>query len=167
MFQRNDGRSGDEKSTILVLCASVSGTWSTQKSSVLQLNVRVQASRWLSLGCVRLTSNAMTNRSILCFKKAYWKTWVLWTGNTSQHRSYQGISLIVHRSARLPLGCRVSRESNLPRRRGNGGKRREKIYIIFYQKHLWRRNHNDKPVKVRRIFSRPGSVKSWVPNFKI
>ena len=37
----------------------------------------------------------------------------------------------------------------------------------LYQKYLWRQNHNDKPVKVSRIFSRPGSVKSWVPNFEI
>ena len=34
------------------------------------------------------------------------------------------------------------------------------------RKHLWRQNHNDKPVRVRRIFSRSGSVKSSVPNFK-
>ena len=161
MFQRNDGLWRREVRDLWR--ASVSETWSIQKSSVFQLN----ASRWLSLRYVRLTSNAMTNRSILCFKKAYWKTWVLWTGNTSQHRSYQGISLIDHRSTRLLLGCRVSRESYLPRRRGNGGKRREKKTIIFYQKHLGRQNYNDKPVKGRRIFSRPGSVKSWVPNFKI
>ena len=38
---------------------------------------------------------------------------------------------------------------------------------FFLQKHLWRQNHNDKPVRVSRIFSRPGSVKSWVPNFKL
>ena len=31
---------------------------------------------------------------------------------------------------------------------------------------LWRQIHNVKPVRDRRIFSRPGSVKSWVPNFK-
>ena len=130
VFQRNDGLWRREVRDLWR--ASVSGTWSNQKSSVFQLNVRVQASRWLSLRYVRLTSNAMTNRSILCFKKAYWKTWVLWTGNTSQHRSYQGISLIVHRSTRLLLGCRVSRESYLPRRRGNGGEaaRKKKNNIL-------------------------------------
>ena len=32
---------------------------------------------------------------------------------------------------------------------------------------LWRQIHKDKPVRDRRIFSRPGSVKSWVPNFKL
>ena len=35
------------------------------------------------------------------------------------------------------------------------------------KKHLWRQNHNDKPARVRRIFSIPGSVKSSMPNFKI
>ena len=35
-------------------------------------------------------------------------------------------------------------------------------------KHLWRQNLNDKPVmRVNRIFSRPGSIKSSIPNFKI
>ena len=34
-------------------------------------------------------------------------------------------------------------------------------------KHLWRQNHNDKPVRVSWIFSRPESVKTWEPNFKI
>ena len=44
------------------------------------------------------------------------------------------------------------------------------LYITekkVYQKHVWRQNHNDKPVKVHWIFSRPGSVKSWGPNFKL
>ena len=40
-------------------------------------------------------------------------------------------------------------------------------FQMLHKKHLWRQNHNDKPVRVHRIFSRPGSVKSWVPNFKI
>ena len=35
------------------------------------------------------------------------------------------------------------------------------------KKHLWRQNHNDKPARVRRIFSIPGSLKSSMPNFKI
>ena len=30
----------------------------------------------------------------------------------------------------------------------------------WQQKHLWKQNRNDKPVRVRRIFSRPGSLKS-------
>ena len=33
----------------------------------------------------------------------------------------------------------------------------------FGSETLWR--HSDKPVRVRRIFSRPGSVKSWAPGF--
>ena len=48
---------------------------------------------------------------------------------------------------------------------------KEKTYIqakeVYWQKHFWRQNHNDKPVGVRRIFSRPGSVKTRVPNFKL
>ena len=35
------------------------------------------------------------------------------------------------------------------------------IWIGVTKRHLWRQNHNDKPVRVSRIFSRPGSVKSW------
>ena len=34
------------------------------------------------------------------------------------------------------------------------------------QKHLWKQNHNDKPVRVCRIFSRSGSVKPWVQSYK-
>ena len=33
-------------------------------------------------------------------------------------------------------------------------------------RHLWRQNHCDKPVRVSRVFSRPGSVKSSIPNKK-
>ena len=36
-----------------------------------------------------------------------------------------------------------------------------------FQKYLSNQNQNDKPVRVSRIFSRPGSVKSSVTNFKI
>ena len=35
------------------------------------------------------------------------------------------------------------------------------------RKHLWRQNPNNKPVRVSRIFSRSGSVKSSIPNFNI
>ena len=37
---------------------------------------------------------------------------------------------------------------------------------VFLPETLWRQNHNDKPVRVCRIFSRPGSVKSWVQSYK-
>ena len=32
-----------------------------------------------------------------------------------------------------------------------------KKQATFGEKYLWRQNHNDKPARVRRIFSRPGS----------
>ena len=35
------------------------------------------------------------------------------------------------------------------------------------RKRLWRQNRNNKPLRVSRIFIRPGSVKSSIPNFNI
>ena len=41
-------------------------------------------------------------------------------------------------------------------------------FVVVIAKAAWfLKTDGDKPVRVRRIFSTPGSVKSWIPNFKI
>ena len=41
------------------------------------------------------------------------------------------------------------------------------IGIGTFQKHFWMQTHNDKLVRVGRIFSRPGSIKPSKPNIEI
>ena len=40
-----------------------------------------------------------------------------------------------------------------------------KKQATFGEKYLWRQNHNDKPARVRRIFSRPGSAEKIQSQF--
>ena len=87
------------------------------------------------------------------------------------HKMWGWVEILRHRAGLLCKSCQTilwlkqidvsfkSRQKKLLRRFFLNNK--------SYQKHLWGQNHNDKPVRVRLIFSRCGSVKSWVPNFKL